>query len=109
MLFWVIQQIVISLVIIMLIHYIYKFLQDNLTTPKIKDLVTISKEKYKDIYDTIESEKNKQVDNASMKNELQSYLKELSAKQKNNSKNTIENVSTGTTFLSKFTNNYETV
>ena len=73
MLFWILQQIIISLIIIVLIHSIYTFLQNNLTTPKIRDLVNISNEKYRDIYKTIDSEGKKEINTASMKNELQSY------------------------------------
>ena len=37
--FWVISQIVISILIIASIHYIYNFFKQNLTITKIKDLV----------------------------------------------------------------------
>jgi hypothetical protein len=108
MLFWILQQIIISLIIIVLIHSIYTFLQNNLTTPKIRDLVNISNEKYKDIYKTIDKEKKNNVNTASMKNELQSYLKELSTTSENIKQNTkIE--SNNNVFANNFTTNYEMI
>ncbi len=63
MLFWILQQIIISLIIIVLIHSIYTFLQKNLTTPKISDLVNIPNDKYKDIYKTISQKDTKEKKN----------------------------------------------
>lgn len=84
MLFWISQQIIISVIIIILVHSIYKFLQNNLTTPKIKDTSNDKyKDKYKDIYKTINTNEGiaSAVNTASMKDELQSYLKELSTEE----------------------------
>ena len=53
MLFWVIKQIIISLVIIILIHYLYLFFKTNLTVPKIKDLVNRPEQKYKEMYESL--------------------------------------------------------
>ena len=36
MLFWIIQNIIISIVLIMSIHYIYLYFKTNLTVPKTK-------------------------------------------------------------------------
>lgn len=103
MLFWISQQIIISVILIILVHSIYKFLQNNLTTPKVKDMVNTSTDKYRDIYKTINTDKDVKdyVNTASMKNELQSYLKELST----------EEVVSNTVFPAPntFTNSYETV
>lgn len=81
MLFWISRQIIISVIIIVLVHSSYKFLQNNLTTPKVK--VNTTNDKYKDIYKTIHTEEgiNNCVNTASMKNELESYLKELSTEK----------------------------
>ena len=84
MLLWIFQQIVISLVVIVLIHSIYKFLQNNLTTPKIRDLVNKPTKRYEEIYNTFKKEDNSQEETSespdnSMKHELQNYLKELSS------------------------------
>ena len=78
MLFWISQQIIISLVLIALIHSIYVFLQNNLTTPKIRDLVKRPIEQYDEIYQTIKKPQPKAKNTPTMKNELQNYLKELS-------------------------------
>tara|TARA_B110000046_G_scaffold185797_2_gene229420 strand:+ start:1013 stop:1327 length:315 start_codon:yes stop_codon:yes gene_type:complete len=104
MLFWISQQIIISVILIILVHSIYKFLQNNLTTPKVKDMVTISNNKYRDIYKTINTDEGIKncVNTASMKNELQSYLKELS---------TNEDIVSDNVFPASnaFTNIYETI
>ena len=50
MLSWVIQQGIISLIVIILIHSIYTFLQNNLTTPKIRDLVNKPNKQYEEIF-----------------------------------------------------------
>ena len=49
MLFFIIQQIILSLILIAIIHYIYEFFKNNLTEPKIKDLVNKPKAKYEQI------------------------------------------------------------
>lgn len=64
---------------IVIVHYIYIFLKDNLTQPKIKDLVNKPKMKYKEIYKYVENnDLNKST--TKMKTELQDYLKEISKK-----------------------------
>ena len=64
----------IYIVLIALIHYLYLFFRNNLTIPKIKDLVNKPKENYKKMYTIIE--KNKVPDNV-MKDELKDYFKSL--------------------------------
>ena len=87
MLTWIFQQIIISLVVIILIHSIYKFLQLNLTTPKVRDLVNKPTKQYEEIYNTFKNtKKDEQNNNSSMKSELQNYLKELSVNQETNIK-----------------------
>jgi len=78
MLFWLIQQAFISLILIALVHSIYVFLQNNLTTPKIKDLIEKPMKDYKEIYETIKTTPDKSENSPNMKKELQNYLKELS-------------------------------
>ena len=70
------MQIIMSLIIISIVHYLYFFLKDKLTKPKIKDLVHRPKEKYKDMYKII-NEKPK-ISIKSMKDELNDYLTSLS-------------------------------
>ena len=95
MLSWVIQQVVISLVVIVLIHSIYNFLQLNLTTPKVRDLVNKPRKQYEEMYKTFKESEDKNNGNVDMnqnnsdtneslmKSELQNYLKELSTEKKN--------------------------
>ena len=52
MLWFVIQQLLLSLILIAIVHYIYEFFKNNLTEPKIKDLVNKPKVKYEQIYKT---------------------------------------------------------
>ena len=78
MLFWIIQQIIISVVLIISVHYIYVFFKQNLTIPKTKDLVKRPAEQYKKIYTSLKKdEENKD----SMKDELKNYLKQLTKKK----------------------------
>lgn len=103
MLSWIIQQVAISLVIIVLIHSIYNFLQLNLTTPKVRDLVNKPSKKYEEIYNTfkktekinIVNDKNDENSENMMKSELQNYLKELSSenhKKHTNAKNDMKDM-----------------
>lgn len=81
MIIWFCKYTILSLVLIISIHYTYLFLKDNLTTPKTIDLVQKPKEKYSEIYKSLK-EDNKMNDN--MKDELKTYLKELSNTTENN-------------------------
>ena len=100
MLFWVSQQIIISLVVIILIHSIYTFLQNNLTTPKIRDMVNAPIKKYDEIYETIKQPERTNDSSSNMKNELQNYLKELSVSIKDDGPQAPNN---------KFLDNFETL
>ena len=86
MLFSILTQASLSLIIIIVLHYLYTFFKQNLTTPKIKDLVTKPNEEYKKIYSTIQkintsSEVNNENDKEKRKNELKKYMKSLSSKK----------------------------
>ena len=117
MLLWVFQQIVISLVVIVLIHSIYKFLQNNLTTPKIRDLVNKPTKRYEEIYNTFKKEdkpKEEKIETSdnSMKSELQNYLKELSSQGLSNDvpkKVNEQNIPEAMSFSDNFTSSYETL
>lgn len=121
MLIWIVKQIVISLLIIVLAHSIYVFLQNNLTTPKIRDLVDKPRKQYNDIYNNIDSITNNKIDepndlstkikitnnedksnNVNMKHELQEYLNELS-------KNVTNNKVVTANLNNNFTSQYETI
>jgi hypothetical protein len=106
MLPWIIQMSVISLILIVLVHYLFTFFKTNLTIPKVKDLVNKPRKQYEALFDTMkdttihhrmpESEytnmnininENVKLDvskseSISMKNELKNYLKELSESKK---------------------------
>jgi hypothetical protein len=106
MLPWIIQMSVISLILIVLVHYLFTFFKTNLTIPKVKDLVNKPRKQYEALFDTMkdttihhrmpESEytnmnininENVKMDvskseSISMKNELKNYLKELSESKK---------------------------
>ena len=77
MIFPAIQAAILSLLFIAIIHTIYIFLKDNLTTPKIKDLVNKPTEQYGEIYKSMKNTKSNEKD---MKVELQNYFAELTGK-----------------------------
>jgi hypothetical protein len=66
-----------SLILIAIVHYIYEFFKNNLTEPKIKDLVNKPNAQYEKIYKMASSEPPESSSSA-MKEELQNYLQELS-------------------------------
>ena len=74
MFLWILQQTIISIILIVSVHYIYIFFKDNLTMPKTKDLVKKPTEQYNKIFDVIKNKKNQK---NNMKNELKNYIKEL--------------------------------
>jgi len=80
---WIIQSIIISLVLIILIHYLFTFFKTTLTVPKIKDLVNRPQQKYEDLLNTIKTEHDKpkpipkQNTSSSMKDELKNFMKDL--------------------------------
>lgn len=56
---WLIQNILFSISLIVVIHYLYIYFETTLTAPKVKDLINCPKQKYKSLFDTI----NKNLDN----------------------------------------------
>ena len=103
MLFWIIQQTIISVVLIISVHYIYIFFKNNLTIPKTKDLVNKPTEQYKKIYSSLK--KNKE-DTKEMKNELKNYLKTLTSSKTKKTENTNNGIQTAENIFSanNFTN-----
>jgi hypothetical protein len=79
---WLFQNIIISIIIIILIHYLFNYLKDTYTTKKTKDLVKTQTEKYKTILDEMMNKKPDGIENTfifnseNMQNELDSYLEE---------------------------------
>lgn len=80
---WLFQNIIISIIIILLIHYLFNYLKDTYTTKKTKDLVKTQTEKYKTILDEMMNKKNEVDENLfifnkeNMQNDLDSYLEEV--------------------------------
>ena len=87
MLLTILQHIILSLTFIVVIHYIYLYYKDILTVPKVKDLVNKPTQQYDEIYKSMNS--NEKTDN--MKEELNSYFKELN---NNSAKSEITNENT---------------
>jgi len=97
MLPWIIQMSIISLVLIILIHYLYTFFQTNLTIPKVKDLVNKPQKQYDLLFNVMKENTSKNskpevstTDPSSkelMKTELKNYLKELSETKQNTNSN----------------------
>ena len=58
MLTWIIQISIISIIFIFLVHHLLMFFKTTLTVPKIKDLVNSPSQKYKHIFDTINTNTN---------------------------------------------------
>ena len=79
MIFSIIQTIILSVIFIVTVHYIYIFFKENLTTPKIRDLVNKPAEQYDKIYKDLE--KAPEENAVDMKGELQSYLKSLTTQK----------------------------
>ena len=50
---WLIQNILFSISLIVVIHYLYIYFETTLTAPKVKDLIHCPKQKYKSLFDTI--------------------------------------------------------
>ena len=86
MIWWTLQWIIISLLLITLLHYLYSFFKNTLTIPKIKDLVTKPNEAYNEIMSTIQ-ERHKQpiTQDDSMQDELKNFLNELKKPKKTES------------------------
>ena len=83
-------QIITYITLIALIHYLYLFFRNNLTTPKIKDLVNKPMENYKQIYQTLNGlKKDEPQDNNQMKNELKNFFKSLNSDEKIETSNDI--------------------
>ena len=79
MLFDIIIYATISFTLIFVVHYLYIYLQDNLTNPKIKDLVNVPEREYKHIYNIL-GNNPRELDSPNsddMKNELKQYFKNI--------------------------------
>ena len=78
-----ITWIFISLLLIVLVHYLYSFFKNTLTIPKMRDLVNKPMERYNEIYTTINHENKSSPlaaapdTTADMQNELKQFLQHL--------------------------------
>jgi len=105
MIFWITKQIILSIILIAVIHYIYTFFKNNLTIPQVKDLINKPQKQYDEIYKTIKSE-NKSGENQDMKDELKKYLAEIQQQQQEpNTKEEIKAI--GGTFDNNFSDAYQ--
>ena len=52
---WLIQNILFSVCLIVIIHYLYIYFKTTLTTPKVKDLIHCPKKKYESLFNTIQT------------------------------------------------------
>jgi hypothetical protein len=91
MLFWIGKIVLFSILFIYLLHSIFLFLSNALTIPKTKDIVQITNDNYKNIYEMLAKKteddefqnltpidslpNNSITNNDDMKNELSSYLR----------------------------------
>ena len=55
MLYWTIKATIVSVIFILIVHNIFQFLRDTLTVPKIRDLVNTPNEKYRHMYDILQT------------------------------------------------------
>ena len=83
MIAWVARWSITSLLLILLVHYIYSFLIDTLTVPKVKDLVHRPAIRYNEILSDISSPKTPDDEpvQADMQAELKTFL--MNMKQNN--------------------------
>ena len=95
MFYSIVQWAFLSLVLIVLVHYLYGFFKETLTVPKIKDLVNRPADAYKEMYETIQktnyvdrekktehnnnNNNNNNENSSNMKDELKTFLNSLSA------------------------------
>ena len=73
MIYWVVQYTIISLTLIILVHYIYTFLIDTLTVPKLRDFVNKPTDRYNEMLSSA-SKTEQPVVNNDMQTELRDFL-----------------------------------
>jgi DNA-binding transcriptional regulator GbsR (MarR family) len=81
MIFNIIFYSFLSFLIIFILHNLYIFFKDNLTTPKIRDLVDKPSNEYKKIYEKINNKENQNNNEKNMKDELKKYMKNLNSQK----------------------------
>ena len=72
---WILQNIVVSIIIIISIHYLFNYLKDTYSIKKTKDLVKTQTDKYKNILDEIMYIDNSLVENVKdLNNRLEYFI-----------------------------------
>jgi hypothetical protein len=86
---WLIQNILFSICLIVMIHYLYIYFETTLTSPKVKDFIHTPKQEYKillesmshptaDETSSINLETNNEVESLDeMRSDLKKYLQEI--------------------------------
>jgi len=109
---WLIQNIIFSMCLIVMIHYLYIYFETTLTSPKVKDLIHGPKQEYKILIDLIRKNTDtlsclppvnpcanmeetlgintdKETDRSEeMKSDLKEYIREITSKSKISIENT---------------------
>ena len=81
------KLILLSLSLILLVHYIFNYLQASFTVPKVKDMINRPKEKYDSIMRVVNKQDSNNVNsniNDNMKSELDSYINEINSNKNEN-------------------------
>ena len=89
---WALQWTIISLILILLVHYLYSFFIDTLTVPKVKDLVNKPIQQYNDILSDIKNNSTSEpkIDTNEMQNELRDFLSNIKKSSDKPAVNTYE-------------------
>lgn len=69
MLFWIIKIIIFSIIFIFLIHNVINFLLETLTISKTKDMIQITNNNYKNIYEVLSREYKENLPQKNLSNE----------------------------------------
>jgi hypothetical protein len=125
MLFWTVQTILISFILIFLVHHLITYFKQILTVPKTRDLVNSPIQKYNDMFKIIASDtSNSNIEdylpkpgftpeeikndvNQEMKNELKNFLKKQMTSASSNNASSTTDISTLDSFgSSSYYSNY---
>lgn len=82
MFFGIIKWVLISFILILLIHYLYYYLKNTLTVPKVRDLIYKPQMQYNELLKYSEMEEEKEDEKKDNKNYLDKDEDEMSAELK---------------------------
>ena len=76
---WALQWTIISLILIMLVHYLYSFFINTLTVTKVRDMINKPTERYNEILsqETQKSQETPVLDTNEMQAELRDFLSNI--------------------------------